>query len=130
MNNTTSKFDAICEDVMMMSANKNYGMGTSELNPQKVNLLDILTTYKKSKKQKNNNQTSSPYPLQIDPMINHLGDLYLSAHQLGSNIRSANNNPIISDNDDYTKSIEKCVKGVQLIQKTLKNIADELGTIN
>lgn len=129
MNNIPSKFDAICEDVMMMS-NKNYGMGSSELNPQKVNLLDMLSAHKKSKANKSEDQTSSPYPIQVDPMINHLGDLYLSAHQIGSNIRSAGNNPIISDNDDYINSIEKCSKGISLIKKTIKRIATELGNIN
>ena len=129
MNNTTSKFDAICEDVMMAS-NKNYGMGSAELDPQKVNLLDVLSGHKRSKSSKSEDQTSSPYPIQIDPMVNHLGDLYLAAHQIGSNISAAGNNPIVSDNDDYTDSIEKCVKGIHLIKKTIKNIARELGTIN
>jgi hypothetical protein len=129
MKDAPSKFNTICEDIMMMSAKRNHGMGTSELNPTKVNLLDILSSHKKSKKEQEQSGNVSPYPLQVDPMIQHLGDLYLAAHQIGAKINNAGTNPLISDHEDYLDTIKKCTGKIVAIKKAIKAIAADLGSI-
>jgi hypothetical protein len=128
MSKTPDKFNTICEDIMMMSGKHQHGMGSNEMEPKQVSLLDIIKTYNKGKKKSKDSPNVSPYPIQSDPMIEELGELYIKAHEIGSKIRQANNNPLIADNDDFTEILQTAFKKIIYIEKAIKSISKDLGS--
>jgi hypothetical protein len=129
MQEIPNKFNTICEDITMATSNHQHGMGSNQLEPTKTSLLDILSSYKKAKKKSQDSPNVTPYPIQSDPMIQDLGDLYVKAHEIGSKLRQANNNPLIEDNEEFTETLKTAFKKVLYIEKAIKSIANDLGNL-
>ena len=129
MSKIPDKFNTICEDITMATSNHQHGMGSNQLEPTKVTLLDILSSYNKAKKKNKDSPNVSPYPIQSDPMIQDLGDLYIKANEIGSKIRHAANNPLIQDNDESSETLQTAFKKIIYIEKAIKSIGKDLGSL-
>jgi hypothetical protein len=129
MKKNTNKFNKLCEDITMMAGSNQHGMGSRDMQPVQANLLDILSAYKKAKKKGSDNHNVTPYPIQVEPMVNDLGDLYLKAHQIGSKLRQANNSPLIENDKDMVKSLSSAFKKIVAIKKAIISISEDLGEL-
>lgn len=98
--------------------------GTTE-NPRQVNLLDIVKFQKYLEKEVTRAPNTLPTPMN-GGMIDQIGDIYISANTLQSELQQVLQNPLIADNEDAEKTIKTIYKKLSHIKMIIKSISKDL----
>tara|TARA_B100001093_G_C26830571_1_gene1015914 strand:- start:827 stop:1225 length:399 start_codon:yes stop_codon:yes gene_type:complete len=98
--------------------------GTSQI-PRKVNLLDLLDYQKKADGLMNRAPKVVPYPL-TQNVIEQIGEIYVQAAKIQSELGQSYQSPLISDDEDAAKTIKSLYTKLQKVKLIVKSVADEL----
>lgn len=98
--------------------------GTTE-NPRQVNLLDIVKFQKYLEDEVTRAPRTLPAPMN-GGMIDQIGDIYISANNIQSELQQVLQNPLIADNKDAEKTIKTIYKKLSHIKMIIKSLSNDL----
>lgn len=102
----------------------NNPSGTSQ-RPKKVNLTDLIDYQKQTMNQITRAPNVMPFPLTKN-VIEQMGDLYVQATKIQSELGQSYQNPLISDNKDTADAVKSMYKKLQKIKLIVKSVADDM----
>jgi len=98
--------------------------GTSE-NPRKVNLLDIVNFQKYLEDESTRAPKTLPAPMN-GGMIDQIGDIYIAANTIQSELHQVLQNPLVTDNETVQKTLKRMYKKFSHIKMLIKSISNDL----
>jgi len=98
--------------------------GTTE-NPRQVNLLDIVNFQKYLEREVTRAPKNLPAPMN-GGAIDQIGDIYIAANTIQSELQQVLQNPLIVDNKEAEKTIKKIYKKLSHVKMIIKSISGDL----
>lgn len=98
--------------------------GTTE-NPRKVNLLDIVNFQKYLEDESTRAPKNLPAPMN-GGMIDQIGDIYIAANTIQSELHQVLQNPLVTDNESVQKTLKKMYKKFAHIKMIIKSVSNDL----
>ena len=98
--------------------------GTSQ-NPKKVNLLDLLDAQKRTAENMAMAPNVLPFPLTKN-VVEQIGEIYVQATKVQSELGQSYQSPLISDDEEATKTLEMMFKKLEKVKLIVKSVADDL----
>ena len=98
--------------------------GTSQ-NPKKVNLLDLLDAQKRTAENMAMAPNVLPIPLTKN-VVEQIGEIYVQATKVQSELGQSYQSPLISDDEEATKTLEMMFKKLEKVKLIVKSVADDL----
>jgi len=102
----------------------NNPSGTSQ-RPNKVNLTDLIDYQKRTANQITRAPNVMPFPLTKN-VIEQIGDIYVQAVKVQSELGQSYQSPLISDNKESTDALKGMYKKLEKIKLIVKSVADEM----
>lgn len=102
----------------------NNPSGTSQ-RPSKVNLTDLIDYQKRTANQITRAPNVMPFPLTKN-VIEQIGDIYVQAVKVQSELGQSYQSPLISDNKESTDALKGMYKKLEKIKLIVKSVADEM----
>lgn len=93
--------------------------------PKKMNLMDLLDVQRRAKQSMTKAPSVTPYPF-TNNLIEQIGDVYIQAAKIQSELGQSYQNPLISDNEKPAKSIKNIYKKMQKIKLIIKSVAQDM----
>lgn len=102
--------------------------GTHEL-PRKVNLLDIVNFQKYLEDESTRAPKVIPAPM-TGGMIDQIGDIYVAAHTIQTELTKVLQNPLVMDNKQVKLTLKKMHKKFSKIKLIIKSISNDLDQLD
>ena len=114
----------VVEDLHATSNKWTSDLSRREMKPTVLTLFDIVKAYDKIRDTDIKASVVMPYPTQF--MVEELGELYMQAENVASQIKSAALNPLIKNNDEAFNGCKEALRQTIVIRKAVKKIARAL----
>ena len=114
----------VVEDLHATSNKWTSDLSRREMKPTVLTLFDIVKAYDKIRDSDIKAPILMPYPTQF--MVEELGELYMQAENVASQIKSAAHNPLIKNNDEAFDGCKEALRQTIVIRKAVKKIARAL----
>tara|TARA_Y100000310_G_scaffold263836_1_gene274298 strand:- start:1320 stop:1718 length:399 start_codon:yes stop_codon:yes gene_type:complete len=109
------------EDGQMIDNKWTTDLSRREFKPSVMTLFDIVKAYDKLKDGDARAPVVMPYPTQF--LVQELGELYMRAEEIATQIKNAARNPLIKGNEDALKGCKKALNQTVVIRKAIKKLA-------
>jgi len=118
----------LLEDLTMpggqYNQSNNNPSGTSQ-RPKKVNLTDLIDYQQRTANQITRAPNVMPFPLTKN-VVEQIGDIYVQATKVQSELGQSYQNPLISDDEDTTDAVKSMYKKLQKVKLIIKSVADDM----
>ncbi len=106
------------------NSHKHNPAGMSQ-RPKQVSLADLVDYQKRIDNLMTRAPNVMPFPLTSN-LVEHIGEIYVQAAKVQSELGQAYQSPLISDDEHATKTLKSLYKKLQKIKLIVKSVADEL----
>jgi hypothetical protein len=106
------------------NSHKDNPSGMSQ-RPKKVSLTDLLDYQRRTDNLMTRAPNVTPYPLTSN-LIEHIGDIYVQAAKIQSELGQAYQSPLISDDENAAKTLKNLYKKLEKIKLIVKSVANEM----
>tara|TARA_R110000737_G_C14461077_1_gene464964 strand:+ start:273 stop:752 length:480 start_codon:yes stop_codon:yes gene_type:complete len=113
------------EDQIKMYNKWVRGIATREQKPSHVTVGDLLQASGRN----DNNRAPLQLPYPLTHIVEDMGSLYLAADNIQAKADMAKNNPVVTESDNATESLNGFIKKCRRIKNIIENMTGDLDTI-
>jgi len=113
------------EDQIKMYNKWVRGIATREQKPSHVTVGDLLQASGRN----DNNRAPLQLPYPLTHIVEDMGSLYLAADNVQAKATMAKNNPVVTESDNATESLNGFIKKCRRIKNIIENMTGDLDTI-
>ena len=117
-------FEDLTQPGGQYNQSNNNPSGTSQ-RPKKMNLTDLIDYQKQTANQITRAPNVMPFPLTKN-VIEQIGDIYVQAVKVQSELGQSYQNPLISDDMNSADALKGMYKKLEKIKLIVKSVADEM----
>ena len=113
------------EDQIKMYNKWVRGIATREQKPSHVTVGDLLQASGRN----DNNRAPLQLPYPLTHIVEDMGSLYLAADNVQAKATMAKNNPVVTESDNATESLNGFIKKCRRIKTIIEKMTDDLDII-